>query len=114
MVVTVGPNVKSKDGAPYDIYQEFGTGVYKEGSWLSGGTKFIGGNVIRPRTKKALAFRGKPGGWGRAGGASTKYHGNMIVARWVRGVKPKKYMQKGIDKTDVQAEVIRGFNSVPK
>ena len=111
MVVTIGPNVKSKDGAPYDVYQEFGTGVFKEGSWLGGGSKFIGGNIIRPRKAKALAWRGKPGGWGRAGGATTKSHGGMVFAKWTRGTKPKKYMQKGIEQTDVPAEFCRGFNA---
>lgn len=111
MEVTVGPNVKSTEGAPYDVYQEFGTGIHRTNAQ----GKFIGGSVIRPRKSRVLAFKAKPGGWGRVGGVkTTKSHGGMVFTRSVKGVPPKRYMQKGFEATRIDKEFIRGFNATRK
>lgn len=68
-----GGNWQSKVGSnvEYAPHQEYGTGIYGKGS------------PIRPKKAKFLAWKGKTG--------------KMIFARSVKGVKGKKYMQKGID-----------------
>jgi len=107
--VEVGPNVQSKEGAPYDIFQEFGTGIYGESprsgwrkvSSVDGqtvGLKFKGRNVIRPRKKKFLSFTPKGGG-------------GVIHRAWVRGVKPTRYMRNAVNRVNFEAEFIRGFDS---
>jgi HK97 gp10 family phage protein len=58
----------------YAPYQEFGTGVY--------GTR---GTQIMPRAGSRLVFKPK---------GSNK----LVYARKVRGVKPKKFMQQGLQK----------------
>jgi HK97 gp10 family phage protein len=87
-VVTVGPNVKSPEGAPYDVYQEFGTGIYGDRR-----------QRIKPRRAKFLRFR-------------SRETGNVIYAKSVVGVKAKKYMQKGLEATPVEKEFVKGFNAV--
>lgn len=85
--VTFGPNVKSVEGAPYDVYQEFGTGIY-------GPRK----RPIKPRKAKHLTFKTKGGGW--------------VSTKSVRGVKAVKYMQRALDVPVFVDEFVRGFNSV--
>lgn len=69
-----GGNWQSRVGSniEYAPHQEYGTGIY-------GKT----GAPIRPKKAKFLAWKGKSG--------------QMIFARSVKGVKGKKFMQKGID-----------------
>ena len=131
--VTVGPNAQSTDGAPYDIFQEFGTGVYAEGihqGWgnveIEGdvvGSKYSGRDVVRPRKAKALAFntRGKPGKGESAfrrlsnirtkTTKTTKFWGEGIVVRWVRGVRPTRYMRNAINGLDFEGEFVKGFDA---
>lgn len=108
-VVTVGPNVKSKDGAPYDVFQEFGTGLYSESprsGWskvesVDGdvvGMKFKGRGVIRPRKKKYLSF--KPKG-----------SGTLIHCKFVRGVRPTRYMRTALSQLNFEAEFVKGFGA---
>jgi hypothetical protein len=86
--VRVGPNVKSEDGAPYDLFQELGTGIH--------GPRH---QPIFPRRKPRLRFKLKDGGW--------------RSSKSVQGVKPVKYMEKGLKATPVDDEFVKGFNSVP-
>ncbi len=115
-VVKVGPNVKSPEGAPYDVYQEFGTGIYQE-TW--DGAKRPG-LFIRPRRKRALAFnpRGQAGEYRRLTDLrtkttkTTKFHGEGVVVKFVRGTPAVHYMKKGFDGTDIDGEFAIGFNKV--
>jgi hypothetical protein len=131
----IGPNVRSPDGAPYDYFQEVGTGLYaeefgggaKKGQMVvtEGGMAYKGRHPIRPRWAKVLAWKGKvKGTWQRetsytisSSGSvtsfsrSTQFHGDQIVARWVRGTKPTHYMSRAVDDTDVEKEYTAGFNS---
>lgn len=108
--VTVGPNVRSKDGAPYDVFQEFGTGIYGESprsGWkkvtsVEGrveGHRYKGRDVIRPRKAKHLSFKPK---------GSTEY----VHRKFVRGVKPVRYMRDGLAAVNIEKEFVTGFNAV--
>lgn len=119
--VTVGPNVRSKDGAPYDVFQEFGTGLYGESprsGWKNvtstegvvEGLRYKGRDVIRPRSMKIgvsgqsyshLSFKPKGGG-------------DWVHRAWVRGVKPVRYMREGLAAVDIEKEFVAGFNAVTK
>jgi hypothetical protein len=87
MVVTVGPNVKSPEGAPYDVYQEFGTGIHGERR-----------RRIKPRRARLLRFVTKDG--------------KHVATKSVAGVKAVRYMQKGLEATPVEKEFVKGFNAV--
>lgn len=85
--VQIGPNVKSPEGAPYDVYQEFGTGIHGPRR-----------QRIKPRRAKLLKFRTKDG--------------NFISTKSVAGVPAVEYMQKGLEATPIDTEFTRGFNAV--
>ena len=74
-VATVGTNVK------YAPYQEYGTGVY--------GPR---GVPITPKNKRVLAWR-----TGSKSFMGMKYGGQWHFAKSVKGVRPKKFMQSGLE-----------------
>lgn len=123
--VTVGPNARGHMGAPYDIFQEMGTGIYAEDF---DGNAVAGRHRIKPRRGSALRFPTKGEGWKRVtkigwsrskGGklkthissSSSQYHGDMAVVKSVAGVKPKHYMRDAVKETDFEAEFVKGFDS---
>lgn len=114
IVATVGPNVQSQ-GAPYDIYQEFGTGLHAE-TW--DGSPTGSRHRIYPRTKKALSFNPKGKGFRRVSDVrtrvtkTTKFHGAGVTVKSVAGAPATHYMKKGFDETNVPEEFVRGFNAV--
>lgn len=73
----------------YAKYQEFGTGIY-------GPRKA----PIRPKRGKFLVFKGRDG--------------KMIFAKQVRGVMPKKFFQKGLEKVQSKLDDIKtiGFQEI--
>lgn len=90
-VEKVGGNYQTRVGSnvEYAPHQEFGTGIYGKGS------------PIRPKRAKMLAWKGKSG--------------KMIFARSVKGVKGKKFMQKGIEyMSDKISEVASVANQAMK
>jgi hypothetical protein len=115
MTVSVGPNVKSPEGAPYDVYQEFGTGMFAE---TEKGTP-AARHRIKPRRKRALAFvSANRGEWRQVTSlrtrttSKTQYHGNSIVVKSVEGTKPVHYMRDGLKATPIDDEFAKGFNAV--
>jgi hypothetical protein len=87
MTVTIGPNVVSPEGAPYDAYQEFGTGIHGPRR-----------RRIKPRRAKLLRFVTKDG--------------KHVATKSVAGVKAVRYMEKGLNATPIDKEFAKGFNSV--
>ncbi len=78
----VGTNLVDH-GAPYPIYQEYGTGVY--GKY---------GRPIVPKKKKFLIFKNKSG--------------KLIFAKQVQGTRPKRFLKKGIEELRSRlGEVVR-------
>jgi len=115
IVATVGPNAQS-GGAPYDIYQELGTGLFAE-DWYGNPTGSR--HRIRPRKAKALSFTPKGGGGYRRVSdvrsrttKTTKFHGAGVTVKSVAGSPATHYMKKGFDETNVPEEFVRGFNAV--
>lgn len=66
-------NQKIYSSAVYTKYVNDGTGIY--------GPR---GRLIRPKTKKALAFQ---------------YKGKKVVVPYVKGIKPRKFVEKSIQQT---------------
>lgn len=69
---------KLVSSAAYTAYVNDGTGIY--------GPR---GRKIYPKTKKALAFT---------------YKGKKVVVPWVRGQKPKKFVEKSITQTERRSD----------
>jgi len=121
MVVWIGPNVKSADGAPYDVYQEQGTGLFAE-DWE--GRPVGSRSVIKPRQSKVLSFKPQMHGplpkgssrWkttGKKGSRRrTKFHGDQVAVRSVRGTVAVHYMRKGWEAVNFETEFVRGFDAV--
>jgi len=75
----VRPNVRAEDGAPYDVFQELGTGLFAE-TW--DGYFAPDRHWIYPRTAPKLCF---------------EWHGEPWAVSRVRGVAPHHYMRKGLE-----------------
>lgn len=67
-----------RSSAKYTPFVNDGTGIY--------GPK---GQKIRPRTKKALAFN---------------YKGAKVVVKSVKGIKPRKFVEKSINQTEKRSD----------
>jgi hypothetical protein len=76
--------------------------------WLEEGTGIYGPQheVIRPRNAQALRFRNRGG---RASGGAYR-RGSWAFAAFVRGIKPRKYVEHAFTKTEArrQAALERG------
>jgi len=129
MTVVVGPNVKGPEGAPYDIYQEFGTGLFAETRSLFGGGAPRARHLIKPRRSKVLKFRPQTHGPMQAGQSrwgkvisynkqgkgtlkTTKFTGGFVFVRAVAGTPAIHYMRDGINAVNLSVEFARGFDSV--
>lgn len=95
----VKPNVAGEDGAPYDAFQEYGTGMRAE-DW--NGNAVSSRHVIVARGGLGSPAATKSGqGWslGRARGVKPmifEWHGAKVVAWSVQGVHARHYMGRGL------------------
>lgn len=89
-----GPNQKTiKSSANYAQYVNDGTGLYGPHKTL-----------IKPTTKKALKFTPNKG----------KFKGMTIFTPYSRGIKPRKFVEKSMEKTSnsIPELVIQSINQV--
>jgi hypothetical protein len=89
-------NATSEDGAPYDVFQEFGTGMKSE-DW--GGRPLSTRHLIFPREKKALSW---------------SVGGRRVFAKFTTGVPAVHYMEGALDDIEpfIPALFRQGFESI--